>query len=871
VTEPAETAPKPRRSRKKKAEKKKSDNGKQIESIDQVAENVAERATSVSADGQPLVQTDANKRPAPEPARDPLHEGVMPRSVGEGPLPVPEVVAPLPSVEQIAEAHQRGAVPRAETDPQKAHDPVMDPNFDVHGDYQPDEKILTLRDLMRHFGRHLQDGQYEVHVERKQPSAWGGVPCRGVQRPIKRYMTDADFAAEYGGGKYILRLYGPPKRGVVDPETRRIRPVALTSPISYELSVERYPPSLQSADLHVGPDGEFQEDEEMQSFRPAYSPSSRDRPATAGDARIVESQLTHEREMEERRRDREERERARDEERRRSQLDPLHRMVDNAQSQLLRTMEEGRRERERDYQQRLEHERERADEERDRAKDAASRPTDLQAFGSTVATLLAAVQPKDDGGASQQALESLRSELARVMEGSRTELQRAADGQRQELERRDKDHIAETKRTEDRCAETVKRAEERLKETEERAERRIREADEKAEGRIKAAEQQVEDRIKTAESRSEKLVRDVKDELTKGIAEAHRQSQQRLDDERRQHDRDMKAKAETHEMRMDSQKGVYENRISTLNDTVNQLRVDVERFRAEAESAKDIPTQVEKLRKTAEAIGMSDNPGGAPAAPESWGEVAMQLATSLGPQLPDLVANAGEAVRAARGQPPAHQAAAYSGYGPPQERALPPPLHGADGGALQAPRMEFGTEDVEYDGDSVAPPQAPIPVGAPPPGSPAIPQPSPADEQARMFPQAPPPAYPGSPAPPPQQQAPPQPAPQRPQRPQAPPQQQAAPQGAPPQGVITAEQILGMKPQLESAIASGMTPDEVAEDLIGQVGPEMALGIARMVSVERIASVVQQSPGGAQSPLVRRDGQKFLRELWQAVVRRAGG
>jgi hypothetical protein len=333
----------------------------------------------------------------------------------------------------------------------------------------------------------------------------------------------------------------------------------------------------------------------------------------------------------------------------------------------------------------------------------------------------------------------------------------------------------------------------------------------------------------------------------------------------------MKAKAETHEMRMDSQKGVYENRISTLNDTVNQLRVDVERFRAEAESAKDIPTQVEKLRKTAEAIGMSDNPGGAPAAPESWGEVAMQLATSLGPQLPDLVANAGEAVRAARGQPPAHQAAAYSGYGPPQERALPPPLHGADGGALQAPRMEFGTEDVEYDGDSVAPPQAPIPVGAPPPGSPAIPQPSPADEQARMFPQAPPPAYPGSPAPPPQQQAPPQPAPQRPQRPQAPPQQQAAPQGAPPQGVITAEQILGMKPQLESAIASGMTPDEVAEDLIGQVGPEMALGIARMVSVERIASVVQQSPGGAQSPLVRRDGQKFLRELWQAVVRRAGG
>ena len=87
---------------------------------------------------------------------------------------------------------------------------------------------------------------------------------------------------------------------------------------------------------------------------------------------------------------------------------------------------------------------------------------------------------------------------------------------------------------------------------------------------------------------------------------------------------------------------------------------------------------------------------------------------------------------------------------------------------------------------------------------------------------------------------------------------------------ISDEQILQFTPVLQGALEQGASPEEFAAQFVESVGPVMAKQIGATITPERIAAAIQRQPGGSQNPLVRRNGQKFLRELWDAVKRAAG-
>jgi hypothetical protein len=113
---------------------------------------------------------------------------------------------------------------------------------------------------------------------------------------------------------------------------------------------------------------------------------------------------------------------------------------------------------------------------------------------------------------------------------------------------------------------------------------------------------------------------------------------------------------------------------------------------------------------------------------------------------------------------------------------------------------------------------------------------------------------------------------QQPQQPQqqhhptqAAPQTQPAQQAQQPGGVvISGEMIVGAAPQLEQALAAGIPASIVAEQfvpsLVQQLGKENTALLIQALSPERVVQELQNAGLGA-SPLVRRAGQRFLREL----------
>ena len=87
---------------------------------------------------------------------------------------------------------------------------------------------------------------------------------------------------------------------------------------------------------------------------------------------------------------------------------------------------------------------------------------------------------------------------------------------------------------------------------------------------------------------------------------------------------------------------------------------------------------------------------------------------------------------------------------------------------------------------------------------------------------------------------------------------------------IPDEQILALRPVFEGAFSEGMTPEEFAEDLIRENGLELVKQIAAVLSPERITAALVKSPDGARSPLVRREGQKYLKGIFAAVRQKVG-
>lgn len=815
----------------------------------------------------------------------------------------------LPSVEQVAARTQlhghTNPVPPTESDPAKREKPTMGPvSFTAAAApdlSDPKAKPRSLEDLMGTFP--VGDGQYFIRVNRRGPKTWSGYHCAGVQRPIRTSMTMGQFVREYGGGEYTLTVYGPPKRGgIPDPESGRIRPKALTGDVPLTVPYAAPYGGPPNPEASINPEDELTEDEWMQQedeqmrYGPAFRPIGT-RPTTPADAKIHEADLlAHEREQE--RIERLARERAEQSASLPSQIAPLLDTVQSSSARMLEMMTERQREetervraeREEERQRRIELEKERtrreeedrkerkraSDEERQKLEEErqrlASKPSAAEELANAtqamMSPVIAALTRKGDGEGKSEA-EALRLHIAQMQDANKSELQRIHEAHQSEMRREREAHEAALRREQERAQDIAERAEKRSAEAEERADRRIREVQERA----------------------ERDVRQAKEDGDKRVADAERIWKDRLEDERRNHERELRSLNTSFDTRVSTEKSIADNARMMLQGEVERERSEKVRYQQEATEKGDIVAQVQKVTAVAESLGMK--PAGESETPGDWKSQLLQVGVNLAQNLPEIVQNAGDAVAKAKNphvqviqQPGMYAAPAL----PPAPGMSAPMMPAAPGAFATEDGVDFegtpGTSEAYYPGAAatrpgMVPPQAQAEPIAPAPDmmGQSVPPPEPAQPIAAQMPPGPPiapaPAAPPAAMPPPPQNVPLPPAAPAPQRRTAAPAPQPAPAAAPaPQpaaaSVVPDEQILALRPVFEDAFNQRISADQFAEDLIAESGADLVRQIVAVLTPEAITAALTKSPEGARSPLVRREGQQWLKAIFVSVRKRVG-
>ena len=815
----------------------------------------------------------------------------------------------------------RGPVPPVESDPERRPGITMGEVAFTEDAGVPDfvenaQKPRTLEDLLAVFP--VGDGQYRIRVERKRPKEWGGYPCAGIQKSIRVALTIEQFRRVYGGGEYVLTVYGPPKRGgLFDPATGRQREKALTNEVTLTLAwTPPYgvPPQPDAA-FDAEEEATFLESEDDVQQPMRYGPGFRTagQVNTPADAKMFEAQLLHEREMAARQeaREREAREEAL---RAGSQLEPLLDRVQNGSLRLFEMMNE----REREKQAALEREREeersrriqleneararneaercRLEEEQKQARGAleaeraalATRPTPQGEVLTAVTHLMSpmmeamkeSLKPREDGKAEAVASD-LRTQVASLtaqathlnsrLESQGTahslQLQGVHDAHKSELTRLQTSYDGERQRERDAHEAAIGRERRMAEDQVARADRRATDA----ETRVTEMERRLEERI-------ERVRVEERNTADKRVADAERILKDRMTDEQRNHERELRSLEATYTTRNTTEKSISDSRTDMLRGEVERERAEKERYAREATEKGDVVAQVAKVTEVAQQLGFSKEGGGEPAG--DWKTMLLQMGLQLAQNLPDIITNAGEAVSKAKAgkAPPLGSMPMLPPGAPPmmlpgyqQQPAFQP--------SLPVP-MPFGTEDgmpvppthMTHPAKYPTRPGAPQPVAAPagPMMAPPMPMGMPTAPLAQP-PLAAPPNQPAESGPLAQQMAPSIP----PAAPAAPPPRRAPrpapvappplPEPAVPVLEIPPEQILMFRPAFEAAFAERQPPEQFARDLMETHGKDVVVAVGAAITPAKVTSAIASQPDGGKSPLVRREGQQYLKAIFAAV------
>jgi hypothetical protein len=386
---------------------------------------------------------------------------------------------------------------------------------------------------------------------------------------------------------------------------------------------------------------------------------------------------------------------------------------------------------------------------------------------------------------------------------------------------------------------------------------------------VKETEKRFGDLEREIRERADREIQRAKEDGERRVGDMHRQHVDAMTAETRNHARDMESLKAQHSMAMESQKGTYEMRLETARGEVKRTASDVERYRQEAESNKDVVGKITKLKEDASALGMIDASEAGGGEPETTGQMLLKMGAGLLSNLPGMVENF---TSLAKGRSPAeqmaareaaqHQMIAAAGQAPGAEQQLPPPHR------RRAPQLQSG--ELRHMSEVPPPPPRrqgaePVVVHAPPSAFRPMAEPErmPVPMQPPLvaeFPPPPPAPHPSSPPPPPRQPA-----------SIAPP--ALAPSGpSPEQALFEDRQILEGEPILLQQYQAGVSPEAIAEHAYTQFGRETVQNLLTSFgSAERVILAVERS-GDPASPFVRRDGKKFLRALFaefQKVLGRA--
>lgn len=656
------------------------------------------------------------------------------------------------------------------------------------------------------------NGLHYIRVERTRPEMYLQTPCAGVLGEITRPMTEAEFRVFFGGNRYELVVYGPDPRGKCDPTTGQPIIKALTKPIHIRVPGNPSPETLTGFDPTSKRSPMFPSSFERGQRLPTSADASIHRDSLSMATNLIREERAEKAAL-----------RAELNQGSTGQLKPVidamketaHHGTETLREELRHARELHAKELDRRDAELVQMRR-----EIERMRD---KPTEAQGAWQALSSVAQSLAPGRSSG----------EELQRIHDSHNNELRRLEDQHRRELADARASFDDRLKVLQDQLDKERTRVRDEVRDVTDRLERREKDAREVYEQRMKDQRESLEARQRDAEER-------------------HRGE---LDRMRAEHERELRSLAQQHELVRTTEKQSQEGRMAQLKDRIDILKEEVERWKNEAAKNGDWAEQMAEFEKKAEAAGYQKVDANAP---QTWQD---RIADAFGQALRNadkIAASVGTAIRdrkdanIAQAQMMQHQQAQQARQPfPGQQQALPPGpqqqaappqqrvIRGPGGRPVQTTRTIWSSEDMPM----------PPPAGAQ--GTPVVHPDSiqpPAVTVTQAVQEPPPP----------------------PVAPQAPP-HSPPPQAAPePQGqplAIDAEALEQFRLWAESEINAKSDPNDFGRAFVERVGVHQAHQVITHLKIEKLFEALSSTPQTLNSPILRRDGQQFMRRAWAEAGR----
>lgn len=665
--------------------------------------------------------------------------------------------------------------------------------------------------------------EYHLRVERVLPKKFHGIDCEGFLANVRRKVSEAQFHRWFGGRLYNVTLYGPDPRGRRDPNGDIVIK-RLTEP--FEVRVPGRPPNLA-----VLPKSEPETPQMTQSENPYASVPTADSgiPKTPAEAQALKH--TYEFAGGVMRTQIEENERLRQEAAKGGQA--TQHMFGLFQQQSDKAV------------------------------------TAVQQEASRREQLL-----QEQIAAERQRQEALRLELEQIRQQTESIKQDASSSAMDMMRLRDKDsqqvyqtlqaqHDALIRQLNDRHTDDLRRADERHKDTEEHW-RRILDQERQA---AREREQSLKDEM-------DRVRRDAREDADRRLADAKESYEARLRDQEKAHEREVRSMKENGDVKLTTKDSAAQFEITRLRERIEELQRDLDVAREEARQAGDPVEVLEKAKAQMEALGYQEKDADAPKS------ALERLAQTFGTGLQQAMANADKwmpqaaaAAQSLRGVPPAMPGQMPPPALPPgampsspaQQRAAVPQQRPQRRIPQVRPRRaaQFASDGAPVETQVITPD---IPMGVQPKSQEQPQEPgeveAPANAAAPLEPQH---------------------MPQPPQDPQQvpaapahamPPEQQQAQQGQPMiqlppnpfSQVFPEEAVIMFLQRCEQSIEMSTAPADFATLFQAQY-PAESRQLVDTFKVEQVYEYLEQIPAASTSPILRRDGRKWMSKLWAAIAK----
>jgi hypothetical protein len=736
-------------------------------------------------------------------------------------VPAPYVDTELSDGDPDDDTHSsEDVVPATEADPRLRNKPTLGAvvpvdNDDLVGWAQP----KNLRDVYARYT--IGDGQHFIRVERVEPKVFQQIPCSGHLGEIREPITEDQFRQWYGGRLYLLTVYGPDQKGRKDPNTGLPIIKAKTEPFRYTVPV--YPPNVMMLPgMNPTKRGmeasDYSNGESAMNFFPTPHPGM---PMTQADANVQKNSLDFLSKII----DKADQRAAGGA----GQSADVLRVVSDANKQAIEQANRAAEAREAALRDQIREERDARrkldDELGEIRKKLAEEPKN-----SSVKDATELVRVMNPAQATETQLTSMKTqhadEIARLNQSHKDVVEALRDRQGEEI-KRNRERLDEAERSYKSQREEIERS---YKQRVEDAEKRLREREDEYVRR--AADREREHRTQLEEMRKEEKMR-----ADERVQQTEKQYTDRISDLKDRHAAELRMQAEQHSTRAETQKSTFDYQLTSAKERLKRAEEERDEAREEAEKSKNPIEVLEQAKAQAEALGYEKTEENAPkTAGERFAATAGIGISKMFETVGDWGPKIAEAL-AARGQAP----------GAPPQRALGAPPQQGPRPRRQNPRtVAWATEQsIPITG------QQPIDTRRPPiaerPADPTAAEPvraEPPPPAPVEAPQSPPPPMPATAVPESQ-------AAQNPALSQNPLMQMFPPEAA---GQFRAE--------IERAITAGLDPQVFASGMMQQV-PDGARAMVTHATPEHLIEVVKAMPNSIESPILRRDGKRWVDDLWK--------